>query len=73
MSRTEQITKQLAANDVSGISLEEYLQVSFLELMSAEEVHVEESIMYGGNLFLLHACVSQVNPNQPVEAMRKIV
>ena len=72
-SRAEQVIEAMATNRLEGISLEEYLQVSFLTLMSGEEQHLEEKVMYGGNLFTLHACVSAVNPGQQIEALRKIV
>lgn len=71
--RTEQILDKIERNDFKGISLEEYLQVSFLTLMSGEEQHLEEKVVYGGNVFELHACVQQVNPNHAVSVLRKIV
>ena len=72
--RTQEIVKSLeTGHGLDQITMEEYLQVSFLSLMSEDEVHMEETIMYGGNLFTLHACVNQVNPGQQVKALRKIV
>jgi hypothetical protein len=61
------------AGKFEGISLEEYMQVSFLSLISGDEVHVEDKVVYGGNVFLLHACVSQVNPAEKVEALREVI
>ena len=72
-SRTEEIVKLLeTGKDLDKISMAEYLQVSFLTLMSGTEVHTEEKIMYGGNVFQLHACVSQIAPGQRVSALRKV-
>jgi len=73
MSRTDEILNAIERGEYKGITLEEYMQVSFLTLMSGEEQHIEERIMYGGNLFNLHACVSQVNPGQQVSALRNKV
>jgi len=71
-SRAEEVIEKIAKNDLDGISMREYMEVSFLTLMSGEEVHVEEKVMFGGNLFTLHACVSQVKPGQKVSELRKI-
>ena len=67
------ILKAIEEGDIEGVSFAEYLQVSFLALMSGEEVHMDQKIMYGGNLYTLHACVEQINPNQQVEALRKVI
>ena len=72
-NRTKEILERLEAGRVEGISLKEFMEVSFLALMSGDEVHVEEEIMHGGNVFCLHACVNSVTPNQPISALRKIV
>ena len=71
-NRTKEVVERLEAGKLAGITMEEYLQVSFLSLMSGDEIHLEEKVMYGGNLFTLHACVSGVNPNQQVDALRKV-
>jgi len=72
-SRADEIIMMMENDDFEGISLEEYMQVSFMVLMSSGELHGEEKVMYGGNLYTLHACVSQVNPNQQVSALRNVV
>lgn len=72
-SRAEEIINKIARNDFKGISLKEYMQVSFLSLMTGEEQHIEEKVMYGGNVFSLHACVAQVAPGQQVSALRNTV
>lgn len=69
-NRTREILDRLEAGQIEGISLEEFMQVSFLSLMSGDEVHIEEKVMYGGNLFQLHACVNSVTPSQPISALR---
>ena len=66
-SRTKDIAAGLEAGtlDFANVSMEEYLQVSFLMLYHGEEVHIEQKVMYGGGLYNLHACLSQVvNPGQ---------
>ncbi len=72
-NRTEEVIKAIETGHIEGVTLEEYLQVSFLSLMSGDEIHFEEAVMYGGNLITLHTCVSQVNPGQQVSALRKVV
>jgi len=72
--RTAEIIKALeTGHGLDKVTMEEYLQVSFLTLMSGDEVHSEERIMYGGNVFSLHVCVNQVAPGQQVSALRNVI
>ncbi len=57
--------------DLSNITFEQYLQVSFLSLFDGLEIHNELKVIYKGNVFTLHACVNGVVPSQSVEALRK--
>jgi len=61
-SRTEEILNKLDAGDIDGISLREFMQISYLAMVGGDEVHLEMKIIYGGNTFNMHSCVSQVNP-----------
>lgn len=72
--RTEHILRCLeTGNGLDQISVQEYLQVSLLYLMANEEVHLEEALMYGGSVYMLHACVQSVEPGPEFEAMRNRV
>lgn len=58
--------------DFNTVTMAEWLQISFLvSFHSGEPMHLSEEIMYGGNLFSLHACVEQIVPNQPMAPLRK--
>ena len=70
-NRSEEILKLIAMGDYEGISLLEYLQMSFLTLVDGEEQHLDTRIMYGGNVYGMHACTSGVSPNQPVKAIKE--
>ena len=56
--------------DFATISLEEYLQVSFLQLYHGAEVHIEQKVVYGGGVYALHACLSKVVPPAQVAELR---
>lgn len=66
LSRTEEILLGLENGtlDLTTITLAEYIQVSFLGLVSGSEVHIEQKVTYGGQVFNLHACVSEIRPMQ---------
>jgi hypothetical protein len=57
--------------DLDSITLKEYLDVSFLSLFDKLEVNSDHRVFYQGNIYQLHACVTGVVPNQPVEDLRK--
>ena len=59
--------------EFATISLEEYLQVSFLMLYHGEEVHVEQKVVYGGGVYNLHACLALVHPPSAIAELRKKV
>lgn len=71
--RTKKIIADLGAGkNLDKITVEEFLNVSFLSLISGDEVHIEEQVMHAGNLYSLHACLAGVNPNNDVKALRNI-
>ena len=72
-NRTEEILARIANGQIDGISLREYMEVAFLTLMSNEEQHIEERIVSGGNGYLMHVCLTNLAPNQQVDALRKVV
>ena len=67
-SRAEEIVNGLADGtlDLTTVTLAEFVQVSFLRLVSFDETHLEQTIMYGGNVFKFHACVSEIQPMQSI-------
>lgn len=74
---SESRTKQLLAGinegtlDYDKISMAEYLQLSFLMAFHGSNgVEVSQRIMYGGNMYVLHACVDQVVTNEKPTALR---
>ena len=71
-NRVDEIRKQIARADYEGISLEEYMQVTFMDLMdSGKAEHLNTRIMYGGNVFALHSCVEQILTSQATELLRE--
>jgi len=72
--RTKYIIESVeAGKNLDKITVAEFIEVSFLALMSGDEVHNEQSIMYGGNMFSMHTCVSQVSPAERVDSLRNEV
>lgn len=69
----QKIIDRIEAGDYAGITMEDYLQVSFLALISGDEVTVDDRIMYKGNVFSLHACITVVNPPEQVSNLRNTV
>ena len=57
--------------DVDKVTLGEYLQVAFLELLSGEYVNINQKFVAGGNLYNVHSCLAAVNPSQEVEAIKR--
>lgn len=55
--------------DYSSITLEQFLEVSFLALFEGFEIHNELRVVHKGNLYQLHACLSAVVPGQSVKAL----
>jgi len=72
-NRTEEVLKGIETGHIEGITLQEYIQVAFLTLMSGDEQHIQEKIVDGGNVYAMHVCLESVAPNQPVVALRKTV
>ena len=72
-NRTEYIAEGLKEGtlDFNTITMAEWLQFSFLMLYHGEQPHIEQNVMYGGNVYTLHACVQGVTPNQPLKSIRK--
>lgn len=73
-NRVEEILKSLDSGkiDCSKVTLEEFVQVSFLQLMfGTDETHLNQKLMYGGNLFNIHVCVAQINPAEKVDSLRE--
>jgi hypothetical protein len=72
-NRAEAIFNGLAEGtiDLSTITLEEYLQVSFLYLVSTEEIHIEQKVAYAGGIYNLHACVNNISPPERVDNLNR--
>ena len=43
------------------VTVAEWIQVSFLRLFNGQNTHIDEPVLYGENVFDLHACISKVN------------
>jgi hypothetical protein len=56
--------------DLESITLKEYLDVSFLSLYDGLEVNSDIRVVYQGNVYQLHTCVTGVVPASPVKELR---
>jgi len=74
-NRLNEITDGIEKGDIdfSTVTMRDWLDISFLMLYHGKEMHINENIMYGGNVYTLHSCIEQVVPNQQVSALRNMV
>lgn len=61
---TEEILAAVNRGEYDKVTLAEYMQASFLTLFNGDDHHVDQKVMYGGNLFTLHTCIAAVSPPQ---------
>ena len=67
-STRELLDSMLAGTaDLSEISMEEYIQVAFVYAMSNNLIHIEQPVMYGGQHFNVHMCVSDIGPSPSLD------
>jgi len=57
--------------DFSKITMEQYMNIAFLSLFSGDEIHNDLRVVHKGNVYQLHACISGIVPNQPVEQLKR--
>lgn len=58
---------------LAEVTLTEYLQTSLLSMVSNDRIDIEQRVLYGGNVYTLHACVQQVDPGNQVTKVRNEV
>ena len=56
--------------DLTTISVAQWLHVSYLSLFAQKETHMEQAVVYEGNVYNLHLCVSGVVPPEAAEKLR---
>lgn len=75
-TRTNEIAQGIddGTIDLNTVSLAEFIQVSFLCLVetNGHEVHLEKKIMYGGQVFNLHTCISEIRPMQDLLGAQRV-
>ena len=57
--------------DLRTISVAQWIQVSYLNLFSQKETHMQQAIVYDGNVYNLHLCVSGVIPPASPDKLRE--
>lgn len=57
--------------DLHTVSLLDWMHVSYLSLFNKQETHMQQSIVYDGNVYNLHFCVSSVVPPAQPEKLRE--
>ena len=57
--------------DLREVSLAQWIHVSYLTLFDKKETHLEQAIVYEGNVYNLHLCVSGVIPPASPEKLRE--
>ncbi len=57
--------------DLRTISMATWLHVSYLTLFAKQETHMEQAIVYNGNVYNLHVCVAGVVPPAPSEKLKE--
>ena len=67
------LINRLGHGKTRGVLLDEFMQVSFLTLMHGDTVHIEVPVVYGGQLFELHACVSKVTTHDDPDVLTRMM
>ena len=57
--------------DLRTISVAQWIQVSYLNLFSQKETHMQQAIVYDGNVYNLHLCVTGVVPPASPDKLRE--
>lgn len=53
--------------DCDAITMGEYLQLAFLAAMNNDVLHIEQPVVYGGQHFNVHMCMSKVGPSPSLD------
>lgn len=53
--------------DLNQITVAEWIQVAFVHAMSNGIIHIEQPIVYGGQLFNVHLCMNNVGPSASLD------
>ncbi|KKL27733.1 hypothetical protein LCGC14_2382220 [marine sediment metagenome] len=56
--------------DLTTISVAQWLHVSYLALFAQKETHMERAVVYEGNVYNLHLCVSGVMPPEATAKLK---
>lgn len=57
--------------DFTTMTVDEFLNFSYLSMFGSREVQIERTVMHGGALFTIHICVNAIIPPGPMEGIRK--
>ncbi len=57
--------------DLTKISMATWLHVSYLELYNKQETHANQAVVYNGNVYNLHFCVTGVVPPADTAKLRE--
>jgi len=57
--------------DLTRVSVAEWLNLSFLTMFNAEQIHLEQPVLFKGSMYSMHACVSSVVPPEKTTNLRK--
>lgn len=49
--------------DLDKVSVQEYLQLAMMYAMDNEITNVDRKVFYGGHMYMLHFCLTQVDPS----------
>lgn len=55
--------------DLNSISVQEWIEMSYMSLFMNQELHLDVNIVDRGNVFHLHTCVQGVVPPVPTEKL----
>lgn len=57
--------------DLRTISLAQWMHVSFLSLFNQQETHIQQTVLFQGSVYSLHACVNGVVPPEAVARLKE--
>lgn len=69
MESTREILAAMMAGtlDLNEITMAEYLQITFIHAMNNGIIHIDQPVMYGGQLYSVHMCMNKVGPSASLD------
>ena len=66
---TSELIKQMQAGTAAldQVTVEDWLQIAFIHAVDSGVIHLEQPVVYGGQLFNVHMCIDNIGPSQSLD------